>query len=397
MVIIKKILFRITIIFVLLILFLFTAILIFKSEHNEFLNATFFESRKYISTDGPYFLFKKDFIEKITVVQNNNKYIVNKDSIELDNIYTQKHNVSVFSYEKSIVGNFNIVLHKKNEIPKSNYNRASKILAISDIEGNWFAFKKLLINSKVIDKDLNWIFEDGHLVLIGDFVDRGLNVNQILWLIYKLENDAIKFGGRVHFILGNHEVMNMDNRIYHVRSKYKLLADELGLNYSNDLLGHQSIMGKWLRSKNSIEKIGDYLFVHGGIGTKMYQQKFSLDYINNFIRKYNQTSNQISNSLVDDLILGKNGPLWYRGYSRNAYDSISNKIDDILNFYKIKKIIIGHSTVPKIAFFLENKIINIDVHFPFDSIDETIGECLLIKGDDFFVIDTNGKTRELNE
>jgi len=40
-------------------------------------------------------------------------------------------------------------------------------------------------------------------------MDRGNDVMPVLWMIYKLENEAIIKGGRVHFILGNHEGMNI--------------------------------------------------------------------------------------------------------------------------------------------------------------------------------------------
>jgi hypothetical protein len=33
--------------------------------------------------------------------------------------------------------------------------------------------------------------------LNGDFVDRGENVTQVLWLIYKIENQAQKQGGKL--------------------------------------------------------------------------------------------------------------------------------------------------------------------------------------------------------
>ena len=62
---------------------------------------------------------------------------------------------------------------------------------------------------KVIDTDLTWSFGDGHLVIVGDVFDRGPNVTECLWLIYRLEQEASAAGGAVHFLLGNHELMVM--------------------------------------------------------------------------------------------------------------------------------------------------------------------------------------------
>jgi hypothetical protein len=61
---------------------------------------------------------------------------------------------------------------------------------------------------------------DGSLILTGDFFDRGLRVTECLWLMYKLEGEALAAGGRVHFLLGNHEVMNLSGDHTYVRSKY---------------------------------------------------------------------------------------------------------------------------------------------------------------------------------
>jgi hypothetical protein len=65
-----------------------------------------------------------------------------------------------------------------------------QILVLSDIEGNFLALKTMLLGAKVMDDKFNWTFGKGHLVLIGDFFDRGVNVTECLWLIYKLEKEA---------------------------------------------------------------------------------------------------------------------------------------------------------------------------------------------------------------
>ena len=89
-----------------------------------------------------------------------------------------------------------------------------QVIAESDdlvnIEGNYYSFVNLLIGNKITDNNLNWIYGTGQLVLNGDMVDRGEYVTQVLWLIYKLEQEASAAGGHVHFILGNHEAMNLE-------------------------------------------------------------------------------------------------------------------------------------------------------------------------------------------
>ena len=84
-------------------------------------------------------------------------------------------------------------------------------------------------------------------------------VTQTLWLIYHLENQAEKAGGKVHFILGNHDLMNMNNDFRYVRKKYFTNAELMNVPYI-DLYKPKTELGEWLETKNIVEKIGDYVF-----------------------------------------------------------------------------------------------------------------------------------------
>ncbi len=45
-----------------------------------------------------------------------------------------------------------------------NFEMPNKLIAISDIEGNFEAFSSFLKANKVINDKYNWIFGNGHLV-----------------------------------------------------------------------------------------------------------------------------------------------------------------------------------------------------------------------------------------
>jgi hypothetical protein len=87
---------------------------------------------------------------------------------------------------------FTLTLNDSINFQPDNYQMPEKLIVMSDIEGTFDGFSSFLINNGVIDKNFNWIYVNGHLLLNGDFVDRGENVTQVLWLIYKLEQEAIK-------------------------------------------------------------------------------------------------------------------------------------------------------------------------------------------------------------
>lgn len=63
----------------------------------------------------------------------------------------------------------------------------------------------------------------------------------------------MKSGGHVHFILGNHEIMNMNGNIKYVRKKYIDNAAMLGEDYKN-FYKPSTELGRWLESKNITEK-----------------------------------------------------------------------------------------------------------------------------------------------
>ncbi len=86
----------------------------------------------------------------------------------------------------------------------------------SDIEGEFEAFRNLLIANQVMDSLYRWTFGRGHLVICGDLFDRGNDVAAVLWLLYKLEDEARGMGGAVHTILGDHDIMNLSGDFRYV-------------------------------------------------------------------------------------------------------------------------------------------------------------------------------------
>ena len=137
-----------------------------------------------------------------------------------------------------------------------------------------------MINNKIVDKDLNWIFGGGHLVIVGDIFDRGDKVNEILWLVYELEGQAKEKGGRVHYLLGNHEYMVLYNDLRYIHDKYHISSKLLDLEY-DQLYGNNTVLGRWIRSKPTMVKINDIIFTHAGIsGDFIAYENFNIENIN---------------------------------------------------------------------------------------------------------------------
>ncbi|GAA4213241.1 hypothetical protein GCM10022289_45130 [Pedobacter jeongneungensis] len=100
-----------------------------------------------------------------------------------------------------------------------------------------------------------------------------------------MEEKAKAAGGYVHVILGNHDIMNLSGDFRHVDRKYMRIAESLGLDYIR-LFDEDTELGRWLRTKNVVERVGDYLFVHGGISPEVLKLDLSLQQLNDIARPY---------------------------------------------------------------------------------------------------------------
>ncbi len=108
-----------------------------------------------------------------------------------------------------------------------HFSGVERVVAISDIHGDYDAMVTTLGVASVIDEGLKWVGGDTHLVITGDLLDRGPDSRQVMDLVMRLEGEAVAAGGRVHQLIGNHEVMNIAGDLrYVVMQEYAAFADE---------------------------------------------------------------------------------------------------------------------------------------------------------------------------
>ena len=338
-------------------------------------------TKHVVQEDGPYVYYKDDKIYVNYIVNDHGNLAVKTDSVTQADKQTLVLRVNTDEPGKQ----FNVKLKDKIETGKIEVKDAKKQFVISDIEGNFGAFRKLLQAGGVIDKDFNWTFGNGHLVLIGDFVDRGAQVTEVLWLIYSLEDKAKAAGGEVHYILGNHEVMIMGYDTRYVNAKYRETEARLG-NYSA-LFNDNSELGRWLRSKNIMEKIGKGLYLHAGVSAEVNALSLSLKDINNMIRPYySDSSNSFPNSNLITMFDSRTSPFWYRGYYVGEPKASAEQVNKTLELYDAKYIVTGHSIVDdKITRWYDGKVFNTDLKHA-----EGISEGLLIDDNEFYRVSLDG-------
>jgi hypothetical protein len=246
---------------------------------------------------------------------------------------------------------------------RDTWDRVPRILALSDIHGEYDALVAFLRNARVIDAAGRWTWGDGHLVVVGDVVDRGARVTECLWFLRRLELDAERAGGRVHLVLGNHEVMVMRDDLRYVHPRYLSGIVRLtGVRYP-DLFGPDMELGRWLRSKPFVLKLNDLVFTHGGLGPDLPARNLDIRRVNEIGREsLDLSSVALTFSDLPGLLLGSAGPLWYRGYLRGA-DSASadSALTAVLRFYHATAMVVGHTDVGQLTRRYGGRLYAIDV------------------------------------
>lgn len=335
-------------------------------------------------TDGPYVFYqgKKAYVKYVLQEEQTLKTVRTDTLADLGVMGAQVVRVSTGAPGEDFV----VQLKSGHENEKAEYPVPQRMLAVSDIEGNFTAFRKLLQANGVIDSTYKWTFGNGHLVLTGDFFDRGEYVTQVLWLIYSLEDQAKAAGGYVHYILGNHEIMNLGNDFRYVHPKYIENAGLMGMQY-RDLFTAETELGRWLRSKNIAEKIGDFLFVHGGISAELNAIDIGVTKMNKLARPMYPDTTYKYKDIKTELLFSDYGPFWYRGYYMGQPRASSAQIDSTLNLYKVKYIATGHTVVADtISRIYSGKVFNTDVHHA-----KGISEGLLMENNRFYRVNQAGE------
>lgn len=299
-------------------------------------------------SDGPYLLEHKKLLQQYDIKDN-------------------KLSVSQYTGGLGEVKGFTV---SKSD----TYKNVEKIAAISDIHGQVDIFKALLRNNGVIDNSLNWSWGKGHLVITGDIFDRGDTVTEALWLVFKLEQQAKAAGGKLHYLLGNHEYMVLRGDERYIHDKYKHTLGVMKMDLKT-LFNEYSTLGQWLRSKSTVIKINDYIFMHGGIHQDFLDLNLSLEHANAMFRQTIGQSRKMLKALpLTKVLYGRTGPIWYRGYFKEN-DLTSQDIDSLLKQLGVKHIVVGHTSQQQVETRFGGKVIAIDT-----SIKNAVkGELLIIK------------------
>jgi hypothetical protein len=290
--------------------------------------------------------------------------------------------------------------------------QAERIVAVGDLHGDYAAFLEIVEQAGISDGRARWSGGDSIFVQLGDVTDRGPDSLKIIRHLQKLEEAAPGKGGRVVVLLGNHEAMNVTgdlryvhageyeafrtrnsddlrNRVFEankdsITAYYRQwdaeLADDVARQKWMDdnpagKMEHRQAwapageVGKWIVQKPAMAKIGDTLFVHGGISVETAARP--LTEINDEVRAELGKGESFAPSILTDEL----GPLWYRGNIQRdpeldpaegeaplpARVSIEEELTQVLAAYGARRLVVAHTpNLPGIAASDDGRLVRID-------------------------------------
>jgi Calcineurin-like phosphoesterase len=175
--------------------------------------------------------------------------------------------------------------------------------AVGDIHGSLEKLLALLERQGLINRDHHWAAEDTHLILLGDYLDRGEDGIGVLETIMRLEVEAPKSGGKVTAVLGNHDLILLEVHAFGdafspgflrqgTEMSFRRMWLENAGGQMRDLERLELVHVEWLEQRPALLKIDDTLLMHA-------DSEFYLDYgnsvdsINKNIRSILQTRDMI--------------------------------------------------------------------------------------------------------
>ena len=160
----------------------------------------------------------------------------------------------------------------KCENPPSKIQTNNRILVLGDLHADYKKTVDLFTYFDIIDYNNKWTGGNTIIVQLGDQMDgygRGgyedaAGEIDILNFFDNLHQQAKIEGGGVYSLIGNHELMNvMGNFSYASKNDIK---ESGGIEQRRIMYSPGGIMAKRLScTRNTILKINDIIFVHGGI------------------------------------------------------------------------------------------------------------------------------------
>jgi hypothetical protein len=257
--------------------------------------------------------------------------------------------------------------HAERERAEYDLPAVDSLYVVGDVHGAYDNLARLLAHAGLIDDKHRWTGGRAHLAFAGDLVDRGPDATRVVWFVRRLEREAALAGGRVHLVLGNHEIMAMAGDHRYVHPKEPRIAACHGVRYQRLFDPRRTVMGRWLATKPGIMKLGDALLAHGGVtprwaepGLKAFHDSLGA-YLDEELMTawFDSTATTGIDSAAYDrryaMFWSQESVFWHRGYALS--DTLGAELDLVLEELGAEIHLIGHTPFPSIETRYDGRVV----------------------------------------
>jgi len=205
-------------------------------------------------------------------------------------------------------------------------------VAIADLHGDLDQALVSLRLAGVVDEHGSWSGGSTVLVQTGDLLDRGDQGKEVLDLMQRLQREAGASGGRVEVLLGNHEAMNLLGDWRYVSPGD--IQGFGGRDARQAALAPDGEHGAWLRGLPVAVRVGQTVFVHGGITPSWAQHG---------VEELDRAFHAALAGEGSPQVLGEDGPVWYRGYLQGELTQSCPALQQALASLGAERMVVGHT------------------------------------------------------
>jgi len=254
--------------------------------------------------------------------------------------------------------------------PRVSLGTVDSLYVMGDVHGELDTLVAVLQNAGLLDAERRWNGGRRHLAFVGDVMDRGADVSAVLWLLYRLEEEARDADGGVHLLLGNHEIMPLLNDLRYVAPKELAVAERHGIPYHRLYDPRRSVLGRWLASRPAMMRIGPVLLAHGGVAPALMEHSLGSydDVLADFMAEdvfYNWSDTTYVAPLDSAGVARRaafffddESVFWFRGYIQT--DTLGARLDNVLDHFDATLHVVGHTPAETITPYYGGRVLGVN-------------------------------------
>jgi hypothetical protein len=247
-----------------------------------------------------------------------------------------------------------------------------RVVAIGDLHADIGVARRAFRLAGAINGKDEWIGKSLTVVQLGDLIGRSDDDRQVLDFIFDIRRKAEAGGGKVHALIGNHEVMGgrVDNQAVG-QNPFSAFEGMPGLDLNDPRLqilprnerarGAALMAGgpyaRRLAEFPAVLRIGGTVYVHGGVVPRW--ARYGIDKINEEVRQWllGRAPEPDSAKGVDD----GDRVMWTRQFSSNVEESTCVALEESLKLLGARRMVVAHTVHQRITARCNGKVWAIDV------------------------------------